>query len=124
MGIPSTGGCLCGASTYHFDAEVKFAIRCYCRDCQQASGGGHMPQVAIPLATFTSSGPIKGYAKTSEAGSALRFSFCGECGSPLFKSTSKMPDMLVINAGSLGQIPQIPVFQKVFEGSRQSWDID
>jgi len=122
MGSTSHGGCLCGASSYQFQGDVKFAIDCYCTDCQKVSGGGHLPQIAVSEEAFSSTGPIKTYVKGSDAGNELGFSYCGECGSPLFKSTSKMPDTRFIYAGSLTKPPQTSFDRKVFESSRQPWD--
>ena len=55
------GMCLCGASEYNFVGGVKFAIQCHCRDCQHISGGGHLPQIAVPSDQFASLGKIKVY---------------------------------------------------------------
>lgn len=42
-----TGGCLCGATRDIITAAPKFAIRCWCRDCQQVSGVSNRPQIAL-----------------------------------------------------------------------------
>lgn len=117
-----TGSCLCGASGYKFVGEVKLAIQCYCRDCQQISGGGHLPQIAVPSDEFVSQGKIKAYQTKSDAGNTVEVWFCGECGSPLFKSTSKMTDVKFLCAGSLAEDLVAKPFQKVFEGCRRIWD--
>lgn len=116
------GKCLCGGSEYNFVGEVKFAIQCYCRDCQQISGGGHLPQLAVPSDQFVPLGKIKTYRTKSEAGNTVEVSFCGECGSPMFKSTSKIPDVRFLCAGSLAEDLVDTPFQKVFEDCRRVWD--
>ncbi len=116
------GRCLCGDSSYNFIGEVKFAIKCYCRDCQQISGGGHLPQIVVPADQFAAVGKIKSYQAKSSSGNVVEVSFCKECGSPLFKSTSKMPDVKFLCAGSLADdLVDVP-FQRVFEDSRRVWD--
>lgn len=116
------GRCLCGHSSYKFIGEVKFAIQCYCRDCQQISGGGHLPQIAVPADQFAAAGQIKSYKMNSDSGNAVEISFCGECGSPLFKSTSKMPEVRFLCAGSLTEDLFKEPLQRVFEESRRIWD--
>ncbi|WP_394356717.1 GFA family protein [Sedimentitalea todarodis] len=102
--------------------EVKFAIQCYCRDCQQISGGGHLPQIAVPTDQFAAEGKLRTYQTNSESGNVVEVAFCGECGSPLFKSTSKMPDVRFLCAGSLDDDLVNEPFQRVYEESRRVWD--
>lgn len=118
----SSGKCLCGASSYEFDGNVKFAITCYCKDCQQMTGTGNLPQIGVSSDGFLTSGPIKSFSKPSDAGNELAFSFCGDCGSPLFKTTSKLPELRFVCAGSLDEAPDIAFEKKVFESSKQPWD--
>ncbi|MEO9896206.1 MAG: GFA family protein [Paracoccaceae bacterium] len=117
-----TGRCLCGASTYEFINQPKFAIQCHCRDCQQISGGGHLPQIAVPSDGFAAHGNVKTYETVSDAGNSVEISFCSECGSPLFKSTSKMPDVKFLCAGSLETDLIAEPFQRVFEDCQRPWD--
>lgn len=124
MSLTYLGQCLCGACRYEVSAQPEFAIRCYCRDCQQVSGGGHLPQVAFARAALSFNGPVREFKKLSDAGNALVFSFCGDCGTPLFKRTSKMPDRVFVTAGSLSNPPALDIDQKVFEDSRADWDRD
>jgi hypothetical protein len=118
----SEGGCLCGACRFGFDGTAKFAIRCYCRDCQQVSGGGSLPQLGIETDGFVSSGPIKSYSKLSDAGHEITFFFCSDCGAPMFKTTAKMPELVFVYAGPLENADGLDFSQGVFEDSRQEWD--
>lgn len=122
MGTSAQGRCLCGASRYSFVGEVKFALQCHCRDCQYISGGGHLPQIAVPADQFEASGKIKSHEVTSDAGNLVSVSFCEVCGSPLFKTTSKMPDVRFLCAGSLNEDLVTEPLSKVFEQSRRPWD--
>ena len=36
------GRCLCGAVSYTIDAKPVRMAQCHCKDCQRASGTGHM----------------------------------------------------------------------------------
>ena len=82
------GSCLCGAAANQAIADEKYAIQSYCRDCQHISGGAKLPQIAVPSDGFVSTGNAKVYDTTSDTGNTVRLTFCGDCGSPLHKSTS------------------------------------
>ncbi len=116
------GGCLCGASRYRVAGEPKFSIRCFCRDCQRATGGGHAPSLAVQRDAVTQSGPIKVHERKSASENDLRFLFCGECGSPLLKTTTFAPDLMFIYAGSLDYPETVTIDRNVYEDSRQPWD--
>ncbi|SPH24449.1 hypothetical protein DEA8626_03501 [Defluviimonas aquaemixtae] len=116
------GGCLCGATRYVFSGAPRFAIRCYCRDCQRVSGGGHAPQIAVGRDGLTVTGALKIHRRTAESGSDLEFGFCGECGSPLTKSTSRAPEIAFLYVGSLDNPAIVAEFKPVFEAARQPWD--
>lgn len=117
-----SGGCLCGAVRYALAEPAKFSIQCFCRDCQKISGGGHLPQMAVERAALTASGPVKTFSWKSDGGNDLRFDFCSECGSPLFKTTTQAPDLVFVLAGSLDDPAAFVPGRKVFETSRQPWD--
>jgi len=38
----ATGHCLCGAVQFKIKAEPMMTGQCHCKDCQRASGTGHM----------------------------------------------------------------------------------
>jgi hypothetical protein len=116
------GGCLCGKVRYEVTGPAKSAIQCYCRDCQHISGGGHLPAFIVHRDNFSRAGPVKLFYSTSDAGSDLVLGFCSECGSPIFRTTSKAPDLVFIAAGSLDDPASFEPGRKVFEGSRHPWD--
>lgn len=118
----SKGRCLCGASGFEFHGVAAFAIRCFCRDCQHVSGGGHLPQMGVSAEGFMHFGKVKLFTKPSDAGNELGFSFCADCGAPLFKTTSKMPDTVFVYPGALDAPPDADFSQAVFETSRAVWD--
>ena len=116
------GRCLCGATSYAADGPAKFTITCYCTDCQRATGSGHAPQLGVASDTLEIVGPLKIYSAKAESGSDLAFQFCGDCGSPIAKSTSKAPATVFLYAGSLDNPAHFSDAMPVFEESRQAWD--
>lgn len=118
-----SGQCLCGATAFRADGPPKFAIVCYCTDCQHATGSGHAPQLGLAVDNFDIAGPLKSFDTQSESGSELSFKFCSDCGSPIAKTTSKAPTTVFVYAGALDNPAQFPNdAMHVFEESRQPWD--
>ena len=66
-----TGGCLCGAVRYEIGADPMFAAHCHCRDCQKATGTGHVSVIGAPKAAFKLTGAVKGYAMTGGSGDQI-----------------------------------------------------
>ncbi|NNG05670.1 MAG: GFA family protein [Inquilinus sp.] len=122
--MPSTrsGGCLCGKVRYEASDAPVLSIQCYCRDCQHISGGGHAPQFAVKRDTVSRSGPLKTFHLKSDAGNDLEFGFCGECGSPIYKTTTLAPELVFFFAGSLDDPATFTLETKVYEDRRQPWD--
>jgi len=55
-----TGGCLCGAVRYEAQGKALWAVHCHCRDCQRASGTGHVPSMGMPKSLFKVTGKTAG----------------------------------------------------------------
>jgi hypothetical protein len=51
-----TGGCLCGAVRYQTDGPPLVGLRCYCRDCQRASGATGLPVMIVDKKQFKVTG--------------------------------------------------------------------
>jgi hypothetical protein len=116
------GGCLCGKTRYEISEAPRFAIKCFCTDCQKATGSSFAPQFAVGRSSVSLSGPLKTYSTTAQSGSDLAFGFCGDCGSPMTKSTSKAEELLFLYAGSLDDPALFPKPKSVYEVSRPDWD--
>lgn len=122
MSDPITGCCLCGATTLGLASAPRFGIRCYCSDCQHVSGGGSAPQVGFARSDLTVSGPLVIHVRKSDTGSDLEFGFCGDCGSPMTKSTSRAAELIFVYAGALDDETVVPELKPVFLESRSPWD--
>lgn len=122
MPSTQTGGCLCRRVRYEASDAPVHSIQCYCRDCQHMSGGGHAPQFAVKRDTVTRSGPLKTFSLTSDSGNEVVLGFCGECGSPIYKTTTAVPELIFFFAGSLDDPTTFSPEFKVYEDRRQPWD--
>ena len=119
-----TGSCLCGRVHYRIASVPAFTVKCHCRDCQKISGGGHLPQFAVPRDASDIEGGLKVHDLKSLAGFAVRSAFCPECGSPIWKSTERLPDLLFFAAGSLDDPTIFAPGMVVHEETRLPWDCE
>lgn len=117
-----TGGCLCRAIRYASKGPPKFSIVCQCRQCQQLTGTGQAPQLAVDAAETRFEGPVKYFELRADSGHRVRSGFCGECGSPIVKSTEKLAGVLFLYAGSLDDPEQFEPQRVVWHRSAQPWD--
>lgn len=76
-----TGGCLCGLVRYETNAEPAFAGHCYCRDCQRASGTGHVPFMVLPREAVKVDGETRTYRALGDSRLPTTRHFCPICGS-------------------------------------------
>jgi hypothetical protein len=98
------GGCLCNNIRYEFDelADPEWQFTCHCRDCQQVTGTGHACSMGTPEAGVTITGDLKIY-QIQHKRSVVDSAFCGNCGSPIYKSSTAPPlsGTLFFHMGSL-----------------------
>lgn len=117
-----TGGCLCGAVRYEAAGEPLFAVHCHCRDCQRASGTGHVPVMGVAKARFRVTGETKSYAATGSSGHRAIRHFCPVCGSLLFGTPDAAAHAVTLYVGSLDD-PSVFKPQAIqFTRSRPAWD--
>jgi hypothetical protein len=62
------GRCLCGAVNYTIQAEPIRMAQCHCKDCQRASGTGHMSLAFFKKEDVSMRGPTASYASTADSG--------------------------------------------------------
>ncbi len=117
-----SGGCLCGAVRYEIGSDPLFSGHCHCRDCQKASGAGHITAVMFPEDSVSIDGRIAEYAPKADSGSTVTRCFCPICGSSLFARNSNMQGMLVFSAGLLDDPNRVEPRIAVYAKHRNSWD--
>lgn len=103
MKPPITGRCMCGTISYQCTANPKFTLLCHCTQCQKITGTGHSAQFAMDAETTEVTGDVCTFELTSNAGNLVTSAFCGNCGNPIYKTTSMMPDTFVFHVGTLDE---------------------
>jgi hypothetical protein len=119
----ATGSCRCGAITLTISDKPRSMIQCHCLDCQKSTGTGHTSNAYFAARDVKIQGETKGHTVVTDSGNEMTRNFCPTCGSRVFGSNSKNPDLVSIQVGCLDDhswfSPQIVLYT-----SRQhDWDI-
>ena len=99
---PQNGGCLCGQIRYQVgDNPIRVSF-CHCRFCQRARGGAFAVEPIFAIEQFNlTSGTPKTYDHISQgSGKTLYNHFCDRCGTGLYYSFERWPDVVGVHAGT------------------------
>jgi len=120
--MKASGGCLCGAVRYEIDGEPIYAAHCHCRDCQRATGTGHVSVIGLPSAAVKITGETRSHAVTGSSGQPIPRHRCAVCGSLIYSEPASSPGIVNITAGSLDDPSLFKPQAAVFTRDRQAWD--
>ena len=96
-----TGGCLCGAVTYSFDAtQVIWQGHCHCKSCQKASGAPIVSWFGVKSSAWEWT---KTQPNTFQSSSWATRWFCPICGGPIAYHSQKLPNEIHGLAATLDQ---------------------
>jgi hypothetical protein len=70
------GRCLCGAVSYTINDKPIRMAQCHCKDCQRASGTGHMSLAFFKKDDVAILGKTASYPSTAESGNINTRHFC------------------------------------------------
>jgi hypothetical protein len=121
----NTGKYLCGQITVSLTKEALDASDnicvCHCKNCRQASGSLGSINVFVPESDVKIIGQPKMYQdNNTDSGTSVQRAFCGNCGSPIYTTSPKMPGVQIIKLGLFDQIPKPSM--EVYCKGRSSWD--
>jgi hypothetical protein len=119
----ATGHCLCGAVSFTLNAAPVATGQCHCKDCQRASGTGHMSLVRFRRADVEWRGQTASYASTADSGNINTRHFCPKCGSRLFGENSAFPELVNISVGCVDDNDWFVPGRVVYAKDRPSWDV-
>jgi len=115
------GGCLCGKVRYSASGDPAFVGVCHCTDCQKFTGSAFAVVVGLPKAALTIQGTLSTFDKTGDTGKATHRTFCPTCGSSITDAADVMPDLVMIEAGTLDDSSWVKPAMQIFCDSAQSW---
>src|SRR5262249_28067187 len=122
MAAKLTGGCACGAVRYEISAPPAMSVQCQCRDCQRATGTGHVDAMTFPRSAVGLTGDLKFHERRGDSGHSVSRGFCPGCGAPVMWQFARNPELCGILVGSLDD-PSSFSPQFVFFTSRgHAWD--
>jgi len=117
-----TGRCLCGAVTFTINGEPLGMGQCHCKDCQRASGAGHMSLARFKRADIAIEGQTGSYASKADSGNINTRHFCPTCGSRIYGENSARSGVVNVAVGCIDDhswfSPRIVVYAK----DRAPWD--
>ena len=115
------GGCLCGKVRYTIDAEPAFIGVCHCTDCQKFTGSAFSTVIAVPPSSLKVTGTLKTFTKAGDTGKPIHRRFCPECGSGIVDEAVALPDMVMVNVGTLDDPSWVKPGAEVYCDSAQPW---
>jgi len=120
--VKTTGSCLCGQLRVEVDGEPLVMAHCCCKDCQKASGGGHMTIARFRKEDVKVSGEYATFGIVAKSGNTNYRHFCPECGGRVFGTNSGRPEAVNVNIGVLEDQSWFKPQAAIFTRDRQEWD--
>lgn len=117
-----TGHCLCGAVSYTLKAPPVRMAQCHCKDCQRASGTGHMSLAFFKEDDVRIEGETGSHAVTADSGNVNTRHFCPRCGSRVFGRNSARPGIVGIAVGCVDDNDWFEPQAVVYAAKRPAWD--
>lgn len=115
------GGCLCGAIRYSTTAEPSISAVCHCRDRQKFTGSAFGTLIGIPRQALTITGTMKTYTSPGGSGKPILRHFCPECGSSVAEEPATLPDLVLINVGTLDEPKSVNLALEIFCDDALPW---
>ena len=116
------GGCLCGNVRYTSEAEPNFIAVCHCKDCPRATGAASAIVVSVPKESLEIEAKNLGqFTVTGYSGKPVTRHFCRDCGSSICGEPAIVPDVLMINAGTLDDTSWVKPEVNIWCDSAQPW---
>jgi hypothetical protein len=95
------GGCYCGAVRYSAEGEPMMKAECFCRECQNITGGNSLLAMAMPAENFAiTKGTVKGY-KRADLENGVTREFCADCGTHLTTRAPGFEAGVILKVGTM-----------------------
>ena len=120
--ISATGHCLCGAVTFTIAGVPVGTGQCHCKDCQRASGTGHMSLARFRAEDVVLGGETRSFASVADSGNINTRHFCPTCGSRVYGQNSAFPGILNIAVGCVDDNSWFVPGRVVYAKDRPVWD--
>lgn len=101
------GGCHCGSLRYEADIDPEKVGICHCTDCQRLTGSAFSLFVPVAREHLRLSGEPRIYVKTAESGNRRAQAFCASCGTRIYASAEKDPQLFNLRVGTIDERAQL-----------------
>lgn len=119
----ATGKCLCGSVSYTINADEPLRMaQCHCKDCQRASGGGHMSLAFFKADDVDIKGETASFGATADSGNINTRHFCPKCGSRVYGENSARPGLIGLSVGCADDNAWFKPAAIVYAKDRPAWD--
>lgn len=116
-----TGQCHCGAVSFTALVDPERVLACHCADCQQFSGAPFRAVLPTPVEQVSMVGTARHYVKVAESGNRRVQAFCAECGTQLYASDEKDPQVLNFRLGCVNERAMLPPKAHIWCESAMPW---
>lgn len=117
------GQCLCGDVKFEVAAAPLAGGQCHCKDCQRASGTGHMSLAFFQADDVTVRGETKSYAVKADSGNTNTRHFCPTCGGRLFGENTARPGLMAVAVGACDDNAWFEAQRVVYVKDKPVWDM-
>jgi hypothetical protein len=113
--------CSCGQLRLVAEGEPLRISMCHCVACQRRTGSAFGFQARFPRDRVEIAGRSSEYVRVSDEGEPRTYSFCPECGSPVYYVLGLAPDVVAVPVGAFAD-PAFPEPRvSVWERRKHRW---
>jgi hypothetical protein len=118
-----TASCSCGQLKVTTQGEPVRISVCHCLACQRRTGSAFGAQARFKEADVVIEGIAHHYARTGDSGGKLDFRFCARCGSTVFWTNARTPELVSVAVGAFADPAFAAPRFSVYEAHRHPWAI-
>lgn len=113
--------CQCGQLTAVTDGEPARVVACSCTACQRRSGSPFGEAAYFLRSQVRTQGTFTSYERKADSGRWFRTHFCPTCGTSLFWSLERSPDMVGVAVGAFADPGFPPPVRAVWTAQQHTW---
>jgi hypothetical protein len=113
--------CSCGQLTTKVQVDPVGIVACHCLACQRRTGSPFGLGAYFNRHDVHISGVPESYVRPTDAGFEFTSHFCRTCGTSLYWSSGKNPDLIGIAVGAFADPSFPPPTRSVWERFKHSW---
>ena len=113
--------CVCGQLAASCSGDPALISLCHCLACQRRTGSTYGIAAFFPRENVIVAGDAKAYTRSSDSGYPVSFYFCPHCGSTVYWTPERKPEMVAVAVGAFADPAFPPPSQAVYAEYRHRW---